>query len=515
MQGAGRYWSIIGLLAVIGLLLRGWEISAAPLWLDEAYSAYAAGHDWAFLWRVVPLYETHPPFYYSLLHLWVGLFGDGMRALRLLGLAAGMATVPIVALAAREAGLWIGWNDRARGRLHLVATAFTCVSLGLVEMAREVRPYPLMILVYAGAMLLLLRLARRIERGQPLRCADYIGYLLLEEALLWLHNLGPLFGLALTLALAIALLGRRLTRADWVWLVTGHLVVAVCYLPGLAILRAQAEAWTASTWLQFRLDRLLLDRIMTLYGVAGWAGLASPILILCAGPILARVHNGVRLGAMLVALALVPVCCAILVSLTITPIFITRIMTPVAVPALLLLAIGATAEGRYRMARAAAALLLGGSMLVGDIKARVRGPELNWYRTVAWLKTHARQGDVVFAYPNEGKLPLAYALRDKKLLLPIRAIPRDVPSLDVGGGWHPTGTRGVSVLPPVTLRAIAQEPATQAVPTIWLLRLGAPTFDPDDRFLHELQRGRSTVRRWRDGAIDIIGLKKRPTNANR
>jgi hypothetical protein len=372
-----------------------------------------------------------------------------------------------------------------------------------------------MILVYAGAMLLLLRLARRIERGQPLKGAGYIGYLLLEEALLWLHNLGPLFGLALTMALGIALLGRRLTRADWAGLVTGHLVVALWYLPGLAILRAQAEAWTASTWLQFRLDGLLLDRIMTLYGVAGWAGLASPVLVVWAGLALARLNNGARLGAILITLALVPVCCAILVSLTVTPIFITRIMTPVAVPALLLLAIGATAEGRYRLARAAAALLLGGSMLVADIKARVRGPELNWYRTVAWLKTHARHGDVVFAYPNEGKLPLAYALRDKKLQLPIRAIPSDVPSLEIGGGWHPTGTRGVSVLPPATLHAIAQESATQAVPTIWLLRLGASTFDPDDRFLRQLHRGRYIVRRWNDGAIDIVGLKKRPADASR
>ncbi|WP_420138520.1 glycosyltransferase family 39 protein [Sphingomonas sp.] len=503
------------MLAAFGLLLRGWDIFAAPLWLDEAYSAYAASHDWAFLWRIVPLYETHPPFYYSLLHLWVALFGDSMPALRLLGLSASLATLPAVIVAAREAAYWIGWGDCRRRRLQAVALAFACVSLALVEMAREVRPYPLMILVYAGALALLLRLARRIEREQPIGCVSYGGYLLLEEALLWLHNLGPLFGLALTIALAIALFGRRLTRADWAWLVAGHMLVAMLYLPGLAILRAQAQAWTASTWLQFRLDRLLLDRIMTLYGVAGWAGLASPVLAICAIVALSRRRSGGRLAAVLATLALVPVCCAILVSLTVTPIFITRIMTPVAVPALLLLAIGATSDGAYWRARAAAALLLGGSMLAGNVQSRMRGPETNWYRTVDWLMQHAQPGDVVFAYPNEGKLPLAYALRDKGRQLPIRAIPTDVPALEQGGGWHPTGTRGVSVLPPATLHAVAQEPATQAVPTIWLLRLGPSTFDPDDRFLHELHRGRSIVRHWRDGAIDIVGLRKLPTHAAR
>jgi mannosyltransferase len=498
------------MIVVIGLALRLWRLAAEPLWLDEAYSAYAADHGFGFLWRVVPLYESHPPFYYSLLHLWVLAFGDGILALRLPGAIASVATLPVIVLAADEAGNWIGWDEARRRRLMLAALGFASLSLALVEMAREVRPYPLMILVYAGAILLLLRLARRADGGARIGSPGYAGYLLLIEALLWLHNLGLLYGLSLTLALAVALVRPGLSRHDWAWLAGGHALVALAYLPGFAILRGQATTWVASTWLRFRLDQGFADHVMTLYGVPGWPGMAALLLAVLAVAALARARNDIRLMAMLLILALLPVILAVALSLTIAPVFITRTMTPVAVPCILLLAIGATAGGRKRALGIGGALILGASMLAADVQARMGGPMQDWYRTVDWLALRFRPGDAIFAYPNEGALPLRYALRDRHLPYPIRAIPTDMPALEVRHGWHPTGTRGVSSLPRAELRAIAQEPATRAIPTIWLLRLGARTYDPGDAFLEELHRGRYIVRRWQDGPIDIVGLRRRP-----
>ena len=481
-----------------------------PMWLDEAYSAYAADHSFAFLWHVVPLYESHPPFYYSLLHLWVLAFGNSVAALRLLGWFAGIATLPVMALVADQAGRWIDWAAENRSRLRLAAIGLASVSLALVEMTREIRPYPLMILCYAAAIGLIVRLACRACQQRPIAGGALAAYLILLETLLWLHNLGPLYGLALTLALAIALPLRALGRSDWLWLIAGHLLVAAAYVPGLLILRQQAATWTVHTWLQFHLDWGLVDHLMTLYGAPGWVGLASLLLSALAVATLVQAQNGVRLAAMLLVLALLPPLLAILLSITVAPIFITRIFTAVAVPAMLLLAIGASAPGRYRMLGIGAAVLLGASMLTAGVQARLGPPMQDWYRTVDWLAAHFRRGDKVFAYPNEGKLPLFYALRDKGLSLPIRAIPTDVPALEIRHGTHPTGTRGVSSLPPAELHAIAEEPGTRAVPTIWLLRLGAKTYDPGDVFLRELHRGRYVVRAWQDGPIDIVGLRQHP-----
>ncbi len=497
------------LLGAIGIGLRSWNLTADPMWLDEAYSAYAAGHGFGFLWRVTPLYESHPPFYYSLLHLWVLAFGDGLAAFRIFGWLFGIATLPALWLVAGTMGRWIGWDSAQRQKAQLAAIGLGSLSMALVEMTREIRPYPLMILIYTVEIGLILRLAMRVERDAPIWSRLLAAYLILLEILCWLHNLGALYGLALTIALAIALPLARIGRRDWGVLVGGHALVGLFYLPCLLILRQQAAVWTVHTWLQFTLDWGLLDHLMTLYGVPGWVGFASLLLAGLAIAALHRLPHGTRLTWSLAVLALLPPLIAVILSMTIAPVFVTRIMTATAIPALLLLAVGASAPGRYRMLGIGAAVLIGASLLGADIQTRMGPPMQDWYRTVDWLAQRFRPGDQIFAYPNEGKLPLQYALRDKGLDYPIRAIPRDVPALEDRHGTHPTGTRGVSSLPQAELHAIAEEPATRAVPTIWLLRLGAKTYDPGDLFLKELHRDRVIVRSWQDGPIDIIGLRLR------
>ena len=509
MREPRTIWMAAALLAAIGIGLRTWNLTGNPMWLDEAYSAYAAEHGFGFLWHVVPLYESHPPFYYTLLHLWALAFGNGLASLRLFGWIFGVATLPALWLVAGRMGGWIGWEITACRQLQLAAIGLGSLSIALVEMTREIRPYPLMILIYTVEIGLILRLATRTERGQGLAGRALALYLLLLEILVWLHNLGALYGLALTIAVAIALPLSRLARRDWAVLIAGHALVGLFYLPCLMIIRRQAAVWTVHTWLQFKLDWGLLDHLMTLYGVPGWIGFASLVLVVLGIAALRGTSHGTRLTAMLLVLALLPPLVAVILSMTVAPVFVTRIMTATAVPAILLLAVGISASGRYRILGLGAGVLLGGSLISAEIQARMGPPMQDWYPTVTWLAQRFQPGDQVFAYPNEGKLPLQYALRDKGLNYPIRAIPRDVPALEDRHGTHPTGTRGVSSLPQAELHAIAEGPATRAVPTIWLLRLGAESYDPGDMFLKELHRDRYIVRSWHDGPIDIIGLRLR------
>jgi mannosyltransferase len=497
----------VAALLAIGLALRSWHLASEPLWLDEAYSAYAADHDLRFLWRVVPLYESHPPFYYLLLHFWVRLFGDGLLALRLPGLIFGVATLPVLAGAADEAGRLLGWDADRRRIASLIAFALASLSMALVEMAREVRPYPLIILIYAIESFLVLRMARRVSIGHQIGGPILASYLLLLESLLWLHNLNAVFGAALTVALGILVMRSDLVGRDRVRLLIGHALVALAYLPCLAIVHSQAATWIKSTWLHFSIDGLFVDRVFTLYGAPDWPMLAALLLAATAGYVLYR--SMPRLLAALLVLSFLPLLLVILLSLTIAPVFITRTMTPLAAPWIVLLAIGA-AGARARIVGLGATMVLSASLLAANVQLRRAGPMQDWYGTVDWLSGHFRPGDMVFAYPNEGKLPLVFALRDRGLSYPVRAIPIDVPALETRHGYHPTGTRGVSSLPTRELQAIAAEPATTAVPTIWLLRLGRETYDPGDAFLHALRRDRGVVGHWRDGPIDIVGLRSLP-----
>src|SRR4029078_4067551 len=90
------------LVVIIALGVRAIGLSTRPLWLDEAYSAWFSSRSWDYLWTVVPTYEPHPPFYYSVLKLWRVIAGSGPVALRSLSLLFSITTIPVVMAAALE-----------------------------------------------------------------------------------------------------------------------------------------------------------------------------------------------------------------------------------------------------------------------------------------------------------------------------------------------------------------------------------------------------------------------------
>ena len=78
------------------------------------------------------------------------------------------------------------------------------------------------------------------------------------------------------------------------------------------------------------------------------------------------------------------------------------------------------------------------------------------------------------------------------------------------GGYFPSGSRGVVSLYPRQIAALATTSATaKAPPTIWLLRLNAPIYDPGDEMLHALEQGRIVSAHFRRGPIDLTGLRRR------
>ncbi len=495
-------------IAIAGILARVWHTLAEPLWLDEAYSAYAAAKGFGFLWHVVPLYETHPPFYYSLVRCWTLLFGDSLGGLRSLGLTAGLValalTVPIAREIARRFPTRFGWG------LAVALALLAALAPSQVAMAREVRPYPVMILVYSVVLLALLTLGRVAADERRIARGPFAAYLIGLGLMLWLHNLGPLYGAAIGLAFLALVARPGLSRGDWVMFLGGHLLVALAWVPALMILADQAPTWVHSTWLKFSFDAMIW-RLALLWAAPGAIPtLAGAVLALAGIASLLRLREGWRVALALALLAGVPVALSIALSVAVAPVFIVRTMTPVAVPALTLLAIGVVGPAwPWRWVTLAVLAPLAISMAAIDLRDRAGGPMQDWYGTVDWLAARIRPGDEVWAYPNEGALPFDYAVRDRRMRVTTRAIPTPIPTLDGGpGAWNPTGSRGVFSLPPARLEAIARE--GDGIPTIWLLRLGANAYDKGDVLLHAVQRTRMPVGRWKSGPIEIIGLRHAP-----
>lgn len=498
-------WALAALIVAAGAWLRIAGTLGEPLWLDEGYSAYAASRGFDFLWHVVPAYETHPPFYYSLLRVWTLPFGDSLGALRALGIACGLATLPVMALAGRELGRLAGL--RAPWLVALAALTLAAFANPLVEMAREVRPYPVLILVYASAIWALLRLGRIMATEARIARRPFAAYLLCLALILWLHNLGVFYAASLGLAFLLLVVRRGLSRSDWTLIVLGHALVALVWLPALLILLDQAPTWVSSTWLRFS-TKDLAWRLGALYAAPGDVAAAAALLLALLGIYALRARW--RVAAALLLLAVLPAALSLIVSMTIAPVFIPRTMTAIAVPSLLLFAAGAAGNRRpLGWLGGGALLVLLSQMAIVDWGARHAPPTQNWYGTADWLAARYRPGDEIWSYPNEGALPLDFALRDKRLTMTDRPIPTPVPSLGQGpGSWNPTGSRGVVSLSRERLRALARSPRTRAIPTIWLHRLGANAYDKGDVLLEELSVGRVRVGRWKSGPIEIIGLRR-------
>jgi len=504
---------LIALLFLAAALFRLIGTLDRPYWLDEAYSAYAADHGWAFLWQVVPRYETHPPFYYSLLHAWNLVWGNSLLASRAMSAACGLATLPVLALGARELARYLRVDANCRQRMTIAALLVGALSPALISMSREVRPYPVLILAYAIALWGLIRLAREVRDGtaddRSLRTSSLALFFGGEALVLWLHNLGPLFGFSLSLALLIQLAGQAIGRRNWLRALAAQLLTGLIYLPGFLILIDQAPTWIHSTWLSFQPEALpwhlaFLANAPSKFGAVCVFGLAATGIFA-----LVRAPSGWRLAIGLVIAATVPIILSIAISITITPVFIVRTLTPVVVPEILIFA-AAFAIRLPIWTTIAVAAALAQQHLIVDLYEFRRPPEQNWYGTLHWLQPQWRAGDELWAYPNEGALPFSYAARDLGLTITPRSVPTVVPTLNpIPGAWHPTGSRGVVSLPPETLHAIANTAHARSVPTIWLLRLGGGTYDRGDVLQKELMANRYMVSRWTSGPIDLIGLRRR------
>lgn len=498
-----RLGVIIAALLAIAVAIRFNRLEVWPLSLDESYSAFGAGKGFWFIWNVLPGYETHPPMYSALLRCWTIIVGNSVFELRTFGVLFGLATMFVMWLTAREIA---ALAQKDRQLVPLCVLAIFSVMPSLIDMSRFVRPYYVMIFVYAVAIWALARLARVYRTHEILDRTAWRFYLAALPLLVWLHHLGSLFVIALVISLIIVIGPDALVRRHLRAFILGHVVALILAVPALLILFDQAPTWQNSTWLSF-VPTALPKRLMSIYG---WTGPLEAVLGISLIGIGLRAIAGKagRLGIALVVLAILPVALSILLSLTVTPVFLVRTLISCSIPAILLIALGANENYWARGGFATLCIISAISVL----QIQKLPPDQDWYRTARWLAPKLGPNDLIYAYPNEGALPLGNAFRDLKLVARIRSIPSEIPAHDQAG-WYPTGSRGVQSLTPHRLAEIANDPVSRQTPTIWLFRLGKRPYDLNDEFEKALGKNRTPIAHYEVRAIDIIGFAKSPQPA--
>jgi mannosyltransferase len=499
-------FQLTAVLILVALMLRGLGLTLRPMWLDEGLSAWFSTRSWHYLWTVVPTFETHPPFYYSILKLWCGLFGNSAIALRGLSVLFGIAAVPVtVAAAFEQEKLDPTGNPQLRAA---IAGFLVACSPMLVSQGQEARPYPFLVLAYAIAILAILRLMREFTEDGAGRWFSWILLLVGTELTLWAHSLGVLYSICLAMALGPAWLKSPISKTRlWRGCVIAIAVMAL-YLPCLMMVAGRARDWGAN-WLTWEPSMLL--QLISMYSVVQVTGIISVVAIILMVLLGKRAvrhaveGSGWNENRAVLLLWFGPPLLSALISAFFVPVFLVRTLTGTLVPAFLAIA-GAAARTQSPRERFVLTIAICATLLPSTIEAALRPAFEQWDQAASYLTRNVAPGDQVWLYPSDSAFPLTEA--GVKISAPIRYLPAPYPTLGVKGPIR-AGTPAIVSLTSDQARTIAADPSLKSVKTVWLVTRQSGIFDPNNDLPNALAlvRQRGPVQEW--GYISVRPFRSR------
>ncbi len=482
----------IGLVMLFGLALRLWQIDAVSLWMDEAYSVWFASRSWSYLWTEVPRFETHPSFYYSVLKLWRGAFGDSEFTLRLLSALVGTATIPVVAMTA----YFCGSGATRYPAAILAALLFACSTTQLTA-AQDARPYVFLTLGLALGLLSTVRvMTDRGRAARPMRqllrhdrgmALAFVGIGVAIALMGWSHNIGPVFGGLLGLCLLLWWLVDGMSRHLLVNLLLSAAVATLLFAPNIPILLMQMEVmgdngfWLETPYLRQLIETVIMmplglspydTRETALSAVAVCFGLAGLVALM-----LRRRSAGLPLALplTLLALAVIPAALTFVLSRIGQPIFMFRTLQPSQVPVIIGMAFAPFLLHRLRVV-AIAGLLLLALASSWSFHTGSRHTNENWRDLALAIGAHA-DGETakVVVMPTEAELPLLYYRRQLDLPMELITVPGAYPAIAPGYAY-PAGGGGA---PGVTAQMLpALQDGVADAHWVWFISRRADLYDP-------------------------------------
>jgi uncharacterized membrane protein len=207
-------WVIAAL--VVGTALRFLHLGAAPLWFDETFSVYHASFPWHGFANAV-MQDNQAPIYYAVLKAWTTFAGTSPASMRVPGLVASAACIPLVAACA---------SVLAGTRAARVGAWLTAISPYLIQHGQDARPYAMLAAFAVADFLVLLRFVT----GRTRRLG--VLWVALAVAVIETHYYG-IFFLA-GQGLALLLLRPQPLRS---WLPAGAVAGGLCAAAVLAAAR--------------------------------------------------------------------------------------------------------------------------------------------------------------------------------------------------------------------------------------------------------------------------------------
>ncbi len=236
------WWRLIFpiLILWLGFGLRIYQIDFQSIWWDEGHSIFVAEHSIPNI-PTLPAMDVHPPAYFSLLHLWMGLTGNSEFALRYLSTIFSILTI---ALLWRFAVTLSPASSSQRLVIGGLAALFTALSPFYIAYAQEVRSYTMITFLAVGSTFSLWQLIR-----QEYQRTWLITYILFTTACLYTHYFTIFLLLFQNLVWLIWVGQRSLTqqKIHWpsgqIWIV-GQIVTFILFVPQLQLALRQVTTYT-------------------------------------------------------------------------------------------------------------------------------------------------------------------------------------------------------------------------------------------------------------------------------
>ena len=485
--GSGRLF--LALATTAAALLRMTNIGGESLWFDESLSHWFSGRPMAELWGSVPLYETHPPAYYTILKFWRAIFGDSETALRGLSALAGTAVVP----AAYFTGIAVAGASFGRG-VGAAAAVFCALSPLYLLHSQEARPYPMLTLAAAvamwGAFWLLANprpasipywgAGRTGEADGRGAMAAWFALVFGAAGSLWLHNMSVLFIAALLATILPALMVRTsLSRPLMVNALLAGGAIFLIWAPFIPMLVKQTANVKGNFWLPDEGAGAFFQRAqyLLLPHTGGWPARALFFAMAALGYRVLAKERGAAAAICLAGMTAIPIALIIAVSHLYTPVFVARTILWTAIPFYVAAGAGLAAVARWRLAVGVPLIVLWAAMfLAGDWVYFHGAKKEPWRELAQYMASATPGGGKLLVLPNSLEIPLAYYSSKLNLGLSIKPLPAPFPAMGLNRAY-PSGNAAEPGLAKEDARLLDE--ADCGSHPVWLVLKSPSLYDPE------------------------------------
>jgi len=401
-----RFWGWLAAITIAGAVLRFWHLGQRSLWFDEGVSVGFARLPWHQMWLAM-WEQANMLFYYVGLRGWM-FFGDSEFWLRTFSVIPAIASIVLLALLGRRYyGSTVG----------IISAALLSVSVLHVHYSRDVRGYPLLVLLLILSWWFYIR-ALRSGRGR-----DFAWWAVCATAAIYTHLFAVLIFAAQVVCIGFA--PSRYRRIRWSVLAIAS-VGAVC-LP--LVVAGRSGDGQQISWIP-PLSRQTFQLFVYEFTGAEWTPffVSLAVFVILLG-LFARTlfREGLSeetwLMSMPIAGTILPVVLVLLASIFLEPCFLPRYLIVILPFFLLGLAIALVRLPRW-IAGPLLLIILAGNIF--GLHTYFSEPPWNDYRSAtSYIAGHAKPGDALVIWGTQSRFAVDYyaAKRPAATSFPVIAYP--------------------------------------------------------------------------------------------